>query len=466
MKTMFGLFLILSFSPSIFANPCKKSFQEQKKFNMIDLIEAKAMGKSHSAEEISYIVNAFTIGEIPDYQMSAWTMAVRLKGASQQEVVHLTKAMKESGKVLKFENLSVPIVDKHSTGGVGDKTSLILAPLCASCGLAIPMISGRGLGHTGGTLDKLESLRNFNVRLSIKEMKKQIKDIGFFIAEQTSDLVPADKKIYALRDVTATADSAALVASSVMSKKMAEGLDALVMDVKFGSGGLVKTKKEALLLAEDLKYIAEHNQVKFRGLITNMNQPLGRFIGNSLEMQEVLNILKNEIPNGQEAFYSSTRDLSLNLAAHMLHITGNVKTFEESLNKVTENLDNGTAFEFFKKMCKAQGNCNLEFPKGSFQKLNILSKKSGYIKTMETKKIGMSSIFLGAGRLQKEDVINPHVGIEMNVRLGDFIKKGEPLAILYYSSESNLDEAKKFFIQAISFSEKPVTPPKLIEEVL
>ncbi len=463
-----GWIPLISFLSSVsFASPCSDTFASKKTFDMVQLIDNKALGKSHSAEEISYIVQAFTKGKIPDYQMSAWAMSVRLNGLSREETGFLTKAMTQSGKVLNFKDLNIPIVDKHSTGGVGDKVSLILAPLCASCGVAVPMISGRGLGHTGGTLDKLESLPGFNINLSEKEMKKQIKEIGVFIAGQTENIAPADKKIYALRDVTATVSSQPLIAASIMSKKLSEGLDALVMDVKFGSGGFMKTKQDAIQLAEELKHIAEYNDVKFLGLITNMDQPLGRFIGNSLEVQEVLTILKNEIPAEHADYYNSTKELSLQLTARMLHITNKVKTFRHGYAMAESSLESGLAFELFEKMCKAQGTCQLKLPKNSSTKRQILAPQDGYIGSMNTTNIGMASVLLGAGRLQKEDVINHNVGIEMNVRLGDYVKKGHPLAIFYYSKKSSLKEAEEFFIQAIGFSKSsPKEIPKLIETVL
>ena len=456
------MFLLNNFS---FSNPCKKTFSD-KVFNMVQLIDNKASKKPHTAEEIHYIVNSFYKGEIPDYQMSSWAMAVRLNGLTKEETDFLTESMTQSGKILNFKNLDVPVVDKHSTGGVGDKVSLILAPLCASCGVVVPMISGRGLGHTGGTLDKLESLPGFNINLSEKEMKKQIKEVGTFIAGQTSDIAPADKKIYALRDVTGTVPSPSLISASIMSKKLAEGLDALVMDVKFGSGGFMKTKEESITLAKGLKDIAEYNGVTFRGLITNMDQPLGRFVGNSLEVQEVLTILNNEIPTEHADYYNSTKELSLHLVSHMLHITNKVKTLEEGYALAEKNLKNGSAFEVFKKMCKAQGTCQLDLPENLSKKHQIISQRDGYISSMDTKNIGMASLFLGAGRLEKNDIIDHQVGIEMNIRLGDFVKKGHPLAILYYSKKSSLKKAEEFFIKSIGFSETFKKPPNLIEAIL
>ena len=443
---------------------CKETFKKQ--FNMPLLIEKKVLKKAHTQEELSYIVQGAVNNTIPDYQITAWLMAVRLNGATREETGFLTKAMIESGDVLKFNKLSAPIVDKHSTGGVGDKTSLVLAPLCASCDLAVPMISGRGLGHTGGTLDKLESLKGFNINLSSQEMEKQIQDVGVFIAGQTSNLVPADKKFYQLRDVTATVSSVPLITSSIMSKKIAEGLSALVMDVKFGSGAFLKTVEEARQLAEELKYVAEYNGVKFRGLITNMDQPLGRFIGNELEMREVLSILKNEIPIEHEHFYNSTKDLSLHLTAHMLHITGKVKTVEEGLKLARSKLEDGSAFKVFEKMCMAQGTCRLELPKNPSKKYVIRSPQSGYISSMKTDNIGMASIFLGGGRQKADDVIDHQVGIEMNIRLGSAVKKGDPLAIFYYSKKSDLKKGEEFFIQAIRFSEEKPSLPRLIEDTV
>ena len=443
---------------------CKAAFQKKEStFNMPDLIDKKASGKAHSPEELSYIVKAFTEGKIPDYQMSSWLMATRLKGATREETGALTKSMVQSGEVLDFSHLDKPIVDKHSTGGVGDKTSLILAPLCASCGVAVPMISGRGLAHTGGTLDKLESLPGFNVDLSLTEMRKQIKKVGTFISGTTESLVPADKKIYALRDVTSTVNSIPLIAGSIMSKKVAEGLDALVMDIKIGSGANT-TPEDAIKLAEELKFIAEYNNVKFRGVMTNMDQPIGRFIGNDLELREILSILKNEIPVEQQSFYNHTKDLSLYLAATMLEVSGKVSSVEEGLKMAKKNLHNGSAFEVFEKMCRAQGTCNLDLPPNPSEQLIIKSPQSGYISEMDTKDIGMASILLGAGKQTKDDVINHDVGIEMTVRLGDAVKAGDPLAIFYYSKDSSdLKKGQEFFIQAIRFSDKKVKTPSMIE---
>ena len=473
MLDIFAVFILIAFFVLLAlyslqvlgAGKCKESFSN-KQFNMPLLIEKKALGKAHTQEEISYIVQGAVNNTIPDYQITAWLMAIRLNGASREETGFLTKAMVESGDVLKFNQLSAPIADKHSTGGVGDKTSLVLAPLCASCGLAVPMISGRGLGHTGGTLDKLESLKGFNIHLSSKEMEKQIQDIGVFIAGAADNLVPADKKLYHLRDVTATVNSVPLITSSIMSKKIAEGLSALVMDIKFGSGAFLKTAGEARQLAEELKYAAEYNGLKFRGLITNMDQPLGRFIGNELEMREILSILKNEIPVEHLAFYNSTKDLSLQLTAHMLEITGKVKTVEEGFKLAQSKLEDGSAFKFFEKMCRAQGTCRLELPDNPSQKHVVLSPQEGYISSMKTDDIGMASIFLGAGRQKADDMIDPYVGIEMNARLGSAVKKGDPLAVFYYSKKSDLKKAEEFFIQAIRFSRSKTESPNLITAVV
>ena len=430
------------------------------------LIEKKVLGKAYTQEEISYIIQGVKDGSIPDYQITAWLMAIRLNGATKEETVFLTKSLVESGDILKFNKLSASIVDKHSTGGVGDKSSLVLAPLCAACDLAVPMISGRGLGHTGGTLDKLESIKGYNIHLSSQQMEKQIQDVGVFIADLTDNLVPADKKLYALRDVTATVNSDALTASSIVGMKIVEGIEAIVMDVKVGSGAFSKTVKEARRLAEELKYVAEYNGVKLRGLITNMDQPLGRFIGNELEVREILTILKNEIPKEHEAFYNSTKDLSLHLTAHMLHITGKVKTVEEGLKLAQSKLEDGSAFKIFEKMCLAQGACHLDLPKNLSKKHVILAPETGYISSMKTDDIGMASIFLGGGRQKAGDVIDHQVGIEMNVRLGSAIKKGEPLAIFYYSKQSDLKKAEEFFIQAIHFSKEKPKTPELIKDIV
>ena len=441
--------------------PSNKNLQ----FNMPLLIEKKVLGEAYTQEEISYIVEGATKGSIPNYQITAWLMAVRLNGATREETGYITKAMVESGDVLKFNKLSAPLVDKHSTGGVGDKTSLVLAPLCAACDLAVPMISGRGLGHTGGTLDKLESIKGFNIQLSPEQMKKQIEDVGVFIAGPTDNLAPADKHFYHLRDVTATVSSVPLITSSILSKKIAEGLSALVMDVKFGAGAFLKNIEESRKLAKELKHVSEYNNVKFRALITNMDQPLGRFIGNELEVREILTILKNEIPKEHERFYNSTKELSLHLTAHMLEITGQVKTVEEGLKLAKSKLEDGSAFKVFEFMCKKQGACSLELPSNPSKKHIIKAEESGFIVSMKTDDIGMAAIFLGGGRQKADDVIDHHVGIEMNVRLGDKIAEGQTLANLYYNEKSDLKKAEETVKQSIQVGFR-VEPPRLIQEVV
>ena len=444
-----------------------KSLSTEKKteFNIPLLIEKKVLGEAYTKEEISYIVQGVKDGSIPDYQITAWLMAVRLNGATKEETVYLSKSLVDSGDILKFNKLSAPIVDKHSTGGVGDKSSFILAPLCAACDLAVPMISGRGLGHTGGTLDKLESIKGFNIHLSTKQMEKQVQDIGVFIADLPDNLMPADKKLYALRDVTATVNSDALTAASIVGMKLVEGISAIIMDVKIGTGAFSKTIEEARRLANSLKDVAENNGVKLRSLITNMDQPLGRFIGNELEIREILTILKNEIPKEHERFYNSTKELGLNLTAHMLEITGKVKTVEEGLKLAKSKLEDGSAFKVFELMCKSQGACSLEFPTNPSKKYVIEAQEYGYIVSMKTDDIGMAGIFLGGGRQKADDVIDHHVGIEMNARLGDMVVKGQPLATLYYNEKSDLKKAKETVKQSIKIGFR-VEPPQLIQEVV
>lgn len=406
-----------------------------------ELIKKKRAGLAHTAAEIFFLVRGYTKGEIPDYQMSAWLMAVCFSGMTAEETAVLTQAMLDSGRKLDFSRLEHVAVDKHSTGGVGDKTSLILAPIVAAAGVPVPMISGRGLGHTGGTLDKLESIPGFNTSLSIEIFSKQVIEIGLALAGQTSEICPADKKIYALRDVTGTVESLPLICASIMSKKLAEGIGALVLDVKFGSGAFMKTFAQAEDLTNRLMAIGKAHGKRVSALITNMEQPLGRFIGNSLEVGECLAILKGESYLGRNDFDDCV-ELSLALSGQMIWLGGRADSPEHGLSLAQDLLKSGRAYQVFKRVCQAQGGDidGLPLARGRYDVLasSLLgAKKSGYIESYDTEKIGLAAIALGAGRKKSSDAVDPTAGFEMHFKLGDEVKHGDRLFTIYKDFASN-----------------------------
>ena len=364
-----------------------------------EIIKKKRNGLSLSEEEITLFIKSYTDGSVPEYQMSALLMAIYFKGMTETETLSLTKAMLYSGIVVDLKTIKSFKVDKHSTGGVGDKTSLILAPIVAAVGLSVPMISGRGLGHTGGTLDKLESIPGFNTQLSIPEFIECLEKFNLCFIGQTKDICPADKKIYALRDVTATVESLPLICASIMSKKIAEGIDGLVLDVKFGTGAFMKTAAQAEELALNLMAIAKGYHKKVAALLTNMNQPLGRYAGNSLEVQECLAIMKNETyigANGKD-MYADTRELSLQLSAMMLWLGKAGSSLEDCYHLAQVSLSSGRAYEKFIEITKAQGGKISELPKPKNSR-QVLAASDGYIENMQTEKIGIACLQLKAGR--------------------------------------------------------------------
>jgi pyrimidine-nucleoside phosphorylase len=396
-----------------------------------ELIKKKRNGAAHAPAEISFLIDSYSRGSLPDYQMAAWLMAVYFSGMSAEETAVLTEAMLHSGRQLDFSSLGSIAVDKHSTGGVGDKTSMILAPLVAAAGVHVPMIAGRGLGHTGGTLDKLEAIPGFRVGLSLDEFDQQVRTLGVAIIGQTEEICPADKKIYALRDVTATVESLPLICASIMSKKLAEGIGALVLDVKYGSGAFMKTPDQALELAEKLMAIGTAHGKKVAALITNMEQPLGRFIGNSLEMGECIAILKNEkyLTRGPEDF-SDTTELTLELASYMIWLGGKAKSAQEGLLLAREVLATGKAFAMFEKMCRAQGGDLSKIPVAR-TRVDVIAASSGYVGAIDTEKVGLAALILGAGRMQKTDLVDPTAGMEIHRKLGDPVAKGDCLYTLF-----------------------------------
>lgn len=408
---------------------------------MYELIEKKKHGAELSAEEINWFVAGYVSGSIPDYQASALLMAVCFSSLSDKETTDLTMAMAHSGDMIK-PKLDKFCADKHSTGGVGDKTTLITAPIAASCGIYVPKMSGRGLGHTGGTIDKLESIPGFNTSLSYDEFISCVKKAGFAVAGQTGSLVPADKKLYALRNATATVDSIPLICSSIMSKKLATGADGIVLDVKVGDGAFMKTEEDAEKLARAMVNVGTLAKRKCSAVLTDMDQPLGMAVGNSLEVIEAIEALKGNAPN-------DLKEVSLTLAAEMLRLAGK-GTFEECFAMAEDTLASGRALEALRRMICAQGgdpnvieDYSL-FGKAS-QSLEIFSDKEGFVNSISCEETGMISLKLGAGRKSKESSIDPTAGILFDKKVGDHVHKGERLGTLYTSTECELDDLGEEF---------------------
>src|SRR5579871_34935 len=403
-------------------------------FRAIDVIRRKRDGLELSKVEIEGLVDAYTKSDIPDYQVSAWLMAVVLRGMTRPETAALTDAMLHSGEVLDLSSLPSKKVDKHSTGGVGDKTSLVLAPLVAAAGVAVPMISGRGLGHTGGTLDKLEAIPGFDVNLTVGDFRRVLEACGCSMIGQTAEIAPADRKFYALRDVTGTVESPYLICASIMSKKLAEGIDALVLDVKTGSGAFMKSEKDAAFLAELMVETGERMGKEVVALITDMDQPLGNMVGNSLEVVEVVEILKGGGP-------ADLRELCLHLAGWMLYLGRAAQNVAEGKQKSAELIASGKALERFRQMIELQGgdasvvDDYQRLPQAK-HKLDVASEKSGFISAMQCEQIGTACVILGGGRERKEDSVDPSVGIVLHKKVGDRVSAGEALATVHYDDEA------------------------------
>ncbi len=422
-----------------------------------ELIKKKRNGFAHDRAELEFLIHGFVTGGLPDYQMAAWLMAVYFKGMTDAEMAELTGVMIESGRTLDFSFLQIPAVDKHSTGGVGDKTSLILAPLVAAAGVPVPMIAGRGLGHTGGTLDKLESIPGFRIDLSLNEFQRQVATIGAAIIGQTAEICPADKKMYALRDVTGTIDSFPLICASIMSKKIAEGISGLVLDVKHGSGAFMKTAEQADALADKLMAIGQARGKKVTAILTSMDQPLGCFIGNSLEVGECVALMKNEPFLGrQPAEFNDTLELTLQLAGAMIWLGGKADSMASGVEVATQTLQSGAAYEKFLQMCTAQGGDLNRLPL-STERLSIKAKDSGFVSAFNCEQIGLAAIALGAGRLKAADIIDPVCGIEMHKKQGDAVKAGDVLFTLHGRTQHGFDEAEAMLLAATNISlQKPV----------
>ena len=419
----------------------------------IDVIRKKRDGGELSRAEIEALVNGYTRGDIPDYQASAWLMATLLKGMTRGEAAALTDVMLHSGEVLDFSDLRSRKVDKHSTGGVGDKTSLVLAPLVAAGGVTVPMISGRGLGHTGGTLDKLEAIPGFNVNLSVAGFRKVLEACGCAMIGQTAEIAPADRKLYALRDVTGTVESPFLICASIMSKKLAEGIDALVLDVKTGSGAFMKKEKDAVYLAELMVETGERMGKKMAALITDMDQPLGRYVGNALEVVEVLEVLRGE---GAE----DLRELCLELAAWMFLLGQRASTVEEGKKLSAKLIASGEALERFRRMVELQGgNARVvDDPKllpRAKHTLDVTSARSGYVTAIQCERAGTACVILGGGRERKEDSVDPAVGFVLHKKVGDPVSKGEPLCTIHYNSEALATRAKALLLESFEIADAP-----------
>jgi len=425
----------------------------EQTFRAIDVIRKKRDGVELAASEIEFFVNAYTNDKIPDYQVSAWLMAVVLRGMTRAETAALTDAMLRSGEVLDLSSLPAKKVDKHSTGGVGDKTSLVLAPLAAAAGLAVPMISGRGLGHTGGTLDKLESIPGFNVNLPVAEFRRVLETCGCAMIGQTAEIAPADRKLYALRDVTGTVESPYLICASIMSKKLAEGIDALVLDVKTGSGAFMKSEKDAAFLAELMVETGERMGKKVVALITDMDQPLGNMIGNALEVVEVIQILRGEGPD-------DLRQLCIELAGWMLHLGGASDSVAEGKKQSEKLIASGKALDKFRQMVELQGGDpqTIDDPQKlpqAHSTIIISSPKNGYVASLQCEQIGTACVILGGGRERKEDAIDPTVGIMLRKKVGDAVSAGEPIATIHYNEETRAARARQLLLSCYQIEDSP-----------
>jgi pyrimidine-nucleoside phosphorylase len=422
-------------------------------FRAIDVIRKKRDGGELSRCEIESLVSAYTCGEIPDYQVSAWLMAVVLRGMTRAETAALTDAMLRSGEVLDLSSLPAKKVDKHSTGGVGDKTSLVLAPLAAAAGVAVPMISGRGLGHTGGTLDKLEAIPGFDVNLSVAQFRRVLETCGCAMIGQTAEIAPADRKLYALRDVTGTVESPYLICASIMSKKLAEGIDALVLDVKTGSGAFMKNEKDAVFLADLMVETGERMGKQVVALITDMDQPLGCMVGNALEVVEAVEVLRGEGPE-------DLRQLCLELAGWMLHLGGVSDTVAEGKEQSEKLMVSGKAFDKFRKMVELQGGDPraIDDPEKLPQArhtMKLSSPRSGYLASLQCEQIGTACVILGGGRERKEDSVDPAVGIVLHKKVGDAVSAGEALATIHYNAEARAARARQLLEESYQIADSP-----------
>ena len=430
---------------------------------MVDIIEKKRDGKELSTEEIQFFVKGYTEGSIPDYQAASLLMAIYFQDMTERERTDLTMAMVESGDTIDLSAIQGVKCDKHSTGGVGDKVTICLSPMVAACGVPVAKMSGRGLGHTGGTIDKLESIPGFQVELSSGEFIQQVNNIKMAVVSQSGNLTPADKKIYALRDVTGTVPSIPLIASSIMSKKIASGADAIVLDVKVGEGAFMKTVEEAEKLAHAMVKIGNQLGRRTIAILSDMSQPLGYAVGNALEVKEAIEVLKG---NGPE----DVKELCLTLGSQMVYLSGKAQTLKEARTKVENVLANGKALEVFKAFIASQGgNPSIVddptlLPQAKFQ-VEIPATESGYVEKIIANEIGVAAMLLGAGRATKDSEIDLSVGIVLNKKVGDYVEKGEPLATIH-SNRENINEIKERIYSNIFISNQKVEAPSLIKGIV
>ena len=431
---------------------------------MYDMINKKKYNCKLSKEEIEFIINGYTKGEIPDYQVSAFLMAVCLNGMDNDETLALTLAMANSGDILDLSKIHGLKADKHSTGGVGDKTSLVLSPMLAALGVPIAKMSGRGLGHTGGTIDKLESFEGFSTALTTEQFIENVNTIKMAIVGQTANLAPADKKLYALRDVTATVDNISLIASSIMSKKIASGADVIVLDVKTGSGAFMKTLEESIALAEEMVRIGNGAGRATYAIISDMNQPLGRTVGNALEVEEAIDTLSGKGPE-------DLLEVSITLAAYILLGVKKVASIEDGKALLYKTIEDRTALGKLAEFVKAQGGNDeavfdtSKLPKAELS-MDVCADKDGYVSNIHTDEIGMTSLILGGGRETKESIIDLSVGIRIHKKLGDQVKAGESLATLYANNKEKLNLAKERFLEAYTISDQKPESTKYIYGVV
>lgn len=427
-----------------------------------DIIRRKRDGLPLSDDDILGFLSAYTRGDVPDYQMAAMAMAVFFRGLLPEELAAWTRAMLHSGDVIDLTDLPGRKVDKHSTGGVGDKISIPLAPLVAACGVLVPMISGRGLGHTGGTLDKLESIPGFRVDLDVPTFRRLVGELGCCLIGQTERVAPADRKLYALRDVTSTVDSIPLIASSIMSKKLAEGIDALVLDVKFGTGAFMRERDKARELAQTMVGIGRSFGKDVVALLTDMNQPLGRCVGNSLEIIESLDVLQGNGP-------PDVVELTVALGAEMLvlgHVAGDI---EDGRRRIEKAISSGEGFRVFERIVEAQGGDPRALTDRALlptarRTQTVASEKTGWVSAFASDEIGRAAMLLGAGRYKVDDTIDPAVGVVLHAKTGDRIEKGQPLATFHVNAETSLPEARRKLLAAISVSDAPPPPSPLVVE--
>lgn len=430
---------------------------------MVDVIEKKRNGETLTKEEIDLFIDGYTNGTIPDYQASAFLMAVYFKGMSAEEQAHLTMAMVESGEQIDLSAIEGVKVDKHSTGGVGDTTTLILVPLVAACGVPVAKMSGRGLGHTGGTLDKLEAMEGFHIELTKEQFVQQVNDLKLAVIGQSGNLTPADQKIYALRDVTATVDSIPLIASSIMSKKIAAGADAIVLDVKSGDGAFMKTMEDSKALAEAMVAIGNQVGRNTMAIISDMSQPLGNAIGNALEVKEAIETLQGKGPE-------DLTELCLVLGSQMVVLGGKAKTLEEARVLLQEVIENGKALTLFGDLIEAQGGNRAVvedvslLPKATYE-IPVVAEKSGYVTKIEADDLGVAAMLLGAGRATKEDEIDLAVGIVLHKKVGDYVEAGDALVTLHANQE-DVSSSKALVLQHISIGNEKVSPPSLVGELI